>query len=136
MTLTAKLKKTSNLKFCFGKANAHSEVFARAVNGCSMYSGVGWGLAIPQYLSLENQIRGVFHEVIRQDGIFLFNISGVNLKKSITGFKNFEEAKNSNQITEWELSMILDNKDYLKNTIFHNGKIQFKKTSIWKSIAR
>lgn len=100
-----------------------------------MHAGKGWGLGIPGNLSLENQIRAVFWEVINQNGIFLFNINGVNLKMSKIGFRNFSEAENSNQITEWELFMILKNKDYLKNTTFHNGKVQFKKRLLWKSIA-
>ena len=98
-----------------------------------MHLGPGWGLGIPK-ISLENQIRAVFQIVLNQNGVFLFNISGVNLNKSRKGFLNFEEAENNNQITEWELFMILSNKDYLKNTIFHNGKVQFKKTILWKSI--
>jgi hypothetical protein len=100
-----------------------------------MHSGIGWGLGIPGGLSLENQIRAVFWEVSNLNGIFLFNINGVNLKMSEIGFKNFTEAENSNQITEWELFMILQNKDYLKNTTFHNGKVHFKKRILWKSIA-
>jgi len=134
MTLTDRLNKIVSLKFCFAKANIHSEVFARDINACSMHLGVGWGLNIPTYLSLENQIRAVFQEVLGQNGVFLFNISGVNLNKSRKGFLNFEEAENNNQITEWELFMILSNNDYLKNTIFHNGKVQFKKTILWRSI--
>jgi hypothetical protein len=134
MTLVARLNRISSLKFCFAKSSTHSEAFARNVNACSMHSGLGWGLGIPGNLSLENQIRAVFREVINQNGIFLFNINGVNLKMSEIGFRNFAEAASSNQITEWELFMILINKDYLKNTTFHNGKVQFKKRILWKSI--
>jgi hypothetical protein len=135
MTLVARLNRISTLKFCFAKSSAHSEAFARNVNACSMHSGGGWGLGIPGNLSLENQIKAVFRETINRNGIFLFNISGVNLKISKIGFRNFSEAESSNQITEWELFMILVNKDYLKNTTFHNGKVQFKKNLLWKSIA-
>jgi hypothetical protein len=94
----------------------------------------GYGLGIPAQLSAENQLRGVFREVSKEDGIFLFNISGVNLKQARTGFTRFELAQINNQLTEWELWIILNNKEYLKRCIFHNGSIVFKKRILWKSV--
>jgi hypothetical protein len=47
---------------------------------------------------------------------------------------SFEDAEGNNEITEWELFMILTNKDYLKSCIFYNGRTAFKKTILWKSI--
>lgn len=133
MTLIERFNKINFLKFAFAKSSEYSKAFAREINAYSMYDK-GYGLSIPTNLSSENQLRGVFKEVIRQNGVFLFNLSGVDLNKARKGFANFEEAENNNQITEWELYIILSNTDYFKSTIFHNGKVQFKKRLIWKSI--
>lgn len=133
MTLTQKFNRITALKFSFSKSTEFSSSFARDCDASSMYD-VGFGLGIPSYLSSENQLRAVFTQVVIQNGIFLFNISGVDLKKAEKGFTNYEEAEYNNQITEWELFMILNNKDYLKSCIFHNGKVQFKKRIIWNSI--
>lgn len=122
------------MKFCFAKDGPYAEQFARDIGACSMYITPGFGLGIPTNLSPENQLRGVFREVIRAEGIFLFNINGVDLKRARKGFKNYSDAEGNNQITEWELFMVLTNKDYLKKCIFHNGKTEFKKRVIWKSI--
>jgi hypothetical protein len=133
MTLIEKFRNITSTKFSFAKSSEYSEVFARDCNALSMYDP-GFGLNIPPNLSAENKLWGVFNQTKLVNGIFLFNISGVNLRKGKKGFKNYEEAEYNNQITEWELSIILANKDYLKNCIFHNGKVQFKKTILWRSI--
>lgn len=133
MTLTEKFRRLQAPKFSFAKSSEYSMNFARECNSCSMYD-TGFGLGIPTTLSSENKLRGVFLEIMNRNGLFLFNISGVNLKRAARGFRNYEEAENNNQITEWELNMILVNKDYLKTCIFHNGKVHFKKRILWKSI--
>ncbi len=133
MTLADKFFNISRMKVSFAKDTAYASAFAIQTGAHSMYQ-TGFGLGISTYLSLENQLRGVFTSIINNSGLFLFNISGVNLKRARKGFKNFQEAEESNQLTEWELFMILSNADYLKNTIFHNGKIAFKKRILWKSI--
>lgn len=121
------------LKFSFAKSTEYSESFAKDCNASSMYNS-GFGLGIPDSLSPENQLRGVFNQIIRQNGIFLFNISGVDLKKANKGFSNYDEAENNNQITEWELYMVLSNKEFFRKCIFHNGKVQFKKSILWKAV--
>lgn len=133
MILTEKFRRLTPKKFSFAKSSGYSEAFARDCNALSMYEP-GFGLGIPSNLSSENKLRGIFNQITGANGIFLFNISGVNLSKGKKGFRNYDEAEYNNQITEWELSIILANKDYLKNCIFHNGKVQFKKTILWKSI--
>ncbi len=133
MTLTQKFAKLTIVKFSFAKDSKFSSAFAKDCNALSMYQS-GFGLNIPANLSSENQLRGVLREVTLQNGIFLFNLSGIDLNKAKKGFANYEEAENNNQITEWELFIVLTNKDYLKRSIFHNGKVQFKKKLIWKSI--
>src|SRR5687768_16680064 len=129
-SLVQKYRRLTCLKFCFAKDSPFAEQFAADIGACSMYITPGFGLNIPTNLSPENQLWGIFNEVTKQHGIFLFNISGVDLKKSNRGFKNYLQAETNNQITEWELSIILTNRDYLKNCIFHNGKVQFKKQKI------
>ena len=133
MTLTQKFSRIAALKFSFSKDTQFSRAFAIDCNAVSMYNR-GFGLGIPANLSSENQLRSVFREVMLQNGVFLFNISGVDLKKAMKGFENYEEAEYNNQITEWELFVIFKNRDYMKSCIFHNGKVQFKKRIIWNSI--
>src|ERR1700755_1946165 len=114
MTLVDRLNKINSLKFSFGKASSHAKIFAYNVNACSMFSGAGFGLGLPPYLSAGNKLRAVFREVMNADGIFLFNLSGVDLKIAKKGFTNYDEAESNHQITEWELYTILSNRDYLK----------------------
>ncbi len=133
MTLIQKFSSITALKFSFSKSTEFSETFAKDCDALSMYDE-GFGLGIPSYLSPENKLRAVFHQVMLQGGVFLFNLSGVDMKKAMKGFSNYDEAEYNNQITEWELFMILSNKDYLKSCIFHNGKVQFKKRIIWSSV--
>lgn len=133
MTLSQKFSRIAAVKFSFSKSTEFSRVFARDCDALSMYDPF-FGLGIPEHLSSENKLRGVFREVMLRNGVFLFNLSGVDLKKAMKGFASYEEAEYNNQITEWELFMILTNKDYLKSCIFHNGKVQFKKRIIWNSI--
>lgn len=133
MTLILKFRAIPGVKFSFSKSTEFSEAFARDCGAFSMYDN-GFGLSIPANLSNENQLRGVFHQVANQDGTFLFNISGVDLKKAVKGFGSYDDAEQNNQITEWELFTILSNRDYLKKCIFHNGKVQFKKRLIWQAV--
>lgn len=133
MTLTQTFSRIQVFKFSFSKSTEFSQAFAYDCGAASMYDH-GFGLGISGVLSSENQLRAVFLQTINQGGIFLFNLSGVDMKKAIRGFVNYEEAEYSNQITEWELFMVISNKDYLKSCIFHNGKVQFKKRIIWKSV--
>jgi hypothetical protein len=108
------------VKFSFGKQTEYFESFSKSVGAFCMYDE-GYGLGIPDYLSLELKLRAVFMNVIRDGGIFLFNISGVDLNRARMGFSSFDEAFDNNLVTEWELSYILHNQDILDRTIFHNG---------------
>jgi hypothetical protein len=134
MTLIQRFSKIEAVKFSFGKSTEYSEQFASDCSAFSMYDSNGFGLGIPLNFSNENKLRAVFTIIMEMNGIFLFNISGVNMIKARRGFSGFNEAEGNNQITEWELFMILSNKDYLKNCIFHNGKVAFKKRFLWKSV--
>jgi len=127
MGLIQKLRSIDRIKFSFGKADEYLEKFSKSVYAFSMFDE-GFGLGIPQYLSSGNQLMQVFLEIKKLDGIFLFNMNGVDLQKAKAGFDNgYEEAASCDNITEWELSIILRNKDYYEHTIFHNGKIEFSK---------
>jgi hypothetical protein len=133
MTLTERFNRIEVPKFSFGKNTEHAPGFAKACGAMSMYDD-GYGLQIPNHLSDGNRLRAVFLRIMGLGGLFLFNISGVDMKRAYKGFSSFEDAEANNQITEWELFMILGNRDYKKNCIFHNGKVAFKKTILWKSI--
>lgn len=133
MTLIERLNRIDVPKFSFGKSTEYAETFAKDCGAFSMYDD-GYGLGISGNLAKGNQLRAVFLRIRQMDGVFLFNISGVNMRSAQRGFSTFEDAEGNNEITEWELFMILTNKDYLKSCIFHNGRIAFKKTILWKSI--
>jgi hypothetical protein len=95
----------------------------------------GYGLGIDPKLTPENQLRSAFLLVNKQNGVLLFNISAVDLNEANKGFTDYSEAERNNQITEWELHMILKDKQYLQRSRFHNGKVEFKKIELWKAIA-
>jgi len=133
MTLTEKFNSIQNFKFSFSKSTEFSQAFARDCGAASMYD-LGFGLNIQDNLTPEYQLRAVFFETINLNGLFLFNLSGVDINKSKKGFENYDEADFSNQITEWELFMIIKNEDYLKRCIFHNGKVEFKKKILWNLV--
>jgi hypothetical protein len=133
MTLIERFNRIEMPKFSFGKSTEYAEKFAIDCRSFSMYDD-GYGLGIPNNLSKGNRLRAVFRVIMQMGGVFLFNINGVNMKRARRGFSTFEDAEGNNEITEWELFMILTNKDYLKSCIFHNGKVAFKKRILWNSI--
>jgi hypothetical protein len=117
--MIAKLKNDRRAKFSFGKNSKIFEIFSKNAGAVCMHD---WHrLSIEKALSLEYKIRAVFFKIVSLDGIFLFNISGVDIKSALKGFSSFEEASGNNMITEWELFMILSRSEYIERTIFHNG---------------
>jgi len=128
MNIFDRLDGIDRVKFSFGKSDEFHPTFCSIVRANSMYDP-GFGLGISRMLSPGNQILGVFTAMLRQQGIFAFNLSGVHIDSAVKGFVSYEEAAGMNMITEWELSIILSNKDYLKNTIFHNGKVEFSQNT-------
>ena len=122
-----RLRNFDVIKFSFGKADEYLEKFSKSINAFSMFDE-GYGLGIPNYLSSGNQLMQIFIEIYKQNGVFVFNINGVDLRKAYLGFENgYEEAASCDNITEWELSIILRNDDYFDKTIFHNGKMELIK---------
>src|SRR6267154_1757596 len=105
MTLSQRFNKIKSVKFSFAKNSEYARFFAMDSGAHSMYEP-NFGLGIPPNLPPENQLRGVLREIISRQGIFLFNISGVDIKKAFKGFSDYDEADSNNQITEWELFMI------------------------------
>lgn len=112
-------------KFSFGKNSEFFEAFSLLIGAFSMYTP-GFGYSISEKFPMRNRLWAIFHNVNRNNGKFIFNISGVDIIAAINGFDSFETAYGNNMITEWELSIILQNRDYLENTIFHNGFTEFK----------
>ena len=131
MTLVNKLKNIQTIKFSFGKATEFHEIFSDQINAFSMYTD-NYGLGIPNNFTPENQLRAVFTTTHAQNGIFVFNISGVNLNAARKGFKSFNDAYSKNMVTEWELATIIKDKAYLKKTIFHNGIVEFRQVYNFK----
>ncbi|MDP3679405.1 MAG: hypothetical protein Q8R22_01060 [Flavobacterium sp.] len=128
MSFIERIRQNNRIKFSFGKNNEYADIFNGQVNAFSM-NNPQYGLNIPSNISLENQLWGVFNQIRKENGIFLFNISAVDLIRAKKGFIDFAEAYDNNTITEWELSIILQNNDYLKMTIFHNGKVELRLTN-------
>ena len=125
MGLIEELKSVDRVKFSFGKADEYFEAFSQNINASCMFDMVH-KLSIPVSLSDENKLWMVFKLINAEDGLFIFNINGVDLHKAKFGFGNgFTEASSNFCITEWELSILLNNHDYLQRTIFHNGKVKF-----------
>ena len=127
MALIEHLLALPGMKFSFAKSSEYHVSFSREVGAASMYQD-DLGLGIPAGFSTENKLRAVFTIIAQANGYFIFNINGVDLKRAATGFGSYDEAEDNNMITEWELSMLLQNQDYLEKTIFHNGKNLFDQT--------
>jgi hypothetical protein len=108
MTLVERIRRIQTPKFSFGKKTEYAETFARDCGAFSMFDN-NYGLGIPDILSKGNQLRAVFFRISQMNGVFLFNISGVNMIRARRGFETFEDAEGNNEITEWELFMILTN---------------------------
>ncbi|UOE52607.1 hypothetical protein MTO98_16135 [Mucilaginibacter sp. SMC90] len=121
MALFDTLRELPNPKFSFGKSTEYHPNFSRDAGAACMYDD-GFGLGLSNQLSPENKLRAVFLTISREHGSFIFNISGVDLDAAIAGFESYDAASDNNMITEWELSMILHNPDYLAQTTFHNGR--------------
>jgi hypothetical protein len=112
--------------YSFGKNNDEHETFSRSMGLRTMNAPEGgYGLGISKELPDEYQIRAIFSTVLEQDGGFLFNLCYVDAPRAAHGFTNFSEASGNNLVTEWELWLIMENNDYLKRTIFHNGTVIF-----------
>jgi hypothetical protein len=133
MTSVERIRKIQAPKFSFGKNTVFARDFAIACGAFSMYDA-GYGLGLPKYLSGGDRLRAVFLQISQMDGVFLFNISGVNLKRASRDSWTFQEAEQNSEITEWELFMIWSDIHYRKRCTFHNGKVAFKKRSLWNSI--
>ena len=123
--MVEKLRGLTCDKFSFGKNSEFFEAFCLNIKAFSMYTS-GFGYGIPEKYSMGDRLRAVFKYVNQYDGKFIFNISGVDIVAAMKGFESFEMAAGNNMITEWELSVILQNDDYLERTIFHNGFTEFK----------
>ena len=130
MTLIEKIKRIEAPIVSFGKNTEFAEAFADEIEARSMYNG--FKLNLTKYMPGEYKIRAAFVATARENGFFIFNINWVNLKAARKGFTSYLDAENDNMITEWELSEIIKNKDYLKKTIFHNGKVEFKQNKNFK----
>jgi hypothetical protein len=118
------LSKLEKVKLSLGKKAALLFQFSKSVSAISM-ADMNAKLDILNDLSPANQLLRAFTIINEKDGVIIFNLSGVDIEKSKTGFNSYDEASDNNMITEWELSIILKNEDYLKRTIFHNGKVEF-----------
>jgi hypothetical protein len=127
VSLTDDLYNLQGLKFSFGKSSEFHPTFSREIGAASMYDD-NLGLGISQMLSAEYRLRAIFTVITRAEGHFVFNISGVDLQRANAGFTSYDEASDNNMITEWELSILLQNSDYLEKTIFHNGKTRLQQT--------
>lgn len=119
MLLIEKLKSIDRIKFSFGKNDEYLILFSREINACSMHDE-GFGIGVPREFSPENKLRAVFTTINKENGVFVFNINGVDLAKAKRGFADYDEAYGNNMITECELSVILSNEEYIQRTVFHN----------------
>ena len=125
MNLVDELRAIQELKFSFGKANERQEIFCAQIEANSMFMQNGWGLNIPDNYPDEMKIRAIFPIIYRAGGIFIFNITSVDLKAAKDGFYDWDDALDKSKITEWELNYIIWDVNYLNRTIFHNGSVIF-----------
>jgi hypothetical protein len=126
VTIIEQAIQIQEIKFAFGKDYLGLNRFSISVGAICMHNP-NFGLNILNTLSPENQLRSVFQEILARDGYFLFNLNRVNLTKAVAGFSSYTEAVEMGMITEWELSTLISNEDYLDRTLFHNDLIEIPK---------
>lgn len=78
---------------------------------------------LPDSWSFERSMKSVLDETVgTNQGKILFDISGVNIQKSVTGgLIHNTQLVYDGFVTELELQMILRNKTWYDNVIFHEG---------------
>ena len=87
--------------------------------------------------SFERNITDVLNKTTTNDGKILFDLTSVNIQKAIDGglIHNTKLVLDDRLVTELELQIILRNKSWLENTIFHiEGKIMSSKELVSKGI--
>ncbi len=78
--------------------------------------------SLPDHYSFERSMTSVLNETVSKNGgKILFDIDGVNISKSIEGSVIYNPF--NNLITEFELQMLLRNKSWYDNVIFHNNGV-------------
>ena len=92
---------------------------------------------LPNSWSFERSMTSVLNETVGSNqGKILFDISGVDIPKAIKGgLIHNSELVLRNSVTELELQMILRNKSWYDNVIFHeNGKVLIQEELVNKGI--
>lgn len=74
--------------------------------------------------TFSNQFFEVLNQISRSGGKIFFDLDRVNIDLAKKGVGTFLEAAENKLVTEWELHQILNSKDFLKNTIFHENGIE------------
>lgn len=107
-------------KVSLGKNTKYLQFFSKEIGAYCMHDK-GFGCSAPSYLSMKNKLEFVFMHTAISDGMFFFNLSGVDIIAASCKASDFNYASGHNLITEWELSVILSDEKYWNKTIFHNG---------------
>jgi RHS repeat-associated protein len=105
-------------KLILGKAHIIDKYAKSIEESFSMFKE-GFGLGIPKVFSPSNQIIQAMYQTVKEGKQIAFDITDVNIEAAKNGFESFSDADRLGNITEWELSKILRDKDLFNNTIFH-----------------
>ncbi|WP_418512024.1 hypothetical protein [Corallibacter sp.] len=116
-----RIRDINNHKISLGKNLDNFKIVSEQLKSYCMHHPTVFYKDVPPSIPLSSQLYSVLTNTIKNGGLILFNISFVNIQKSIEGFTSFNEANNKKMITEWELSIIINDDEYYKSTIFHNG---------------
>lgn len=140
MDIVEEIKNSRKQTLALGKAFESLESFAEKTNSFSMFGNYGgnhWGVPISPLIPKATMFQMIFKNIVDIDGLILFCLNSMDLEIALNGFERYEDAADNFYITEWELSIILGNPDYLERTVFHNNKVKFifdkeKRTFTWK----
>jgi hypothetical protein len=95
-------------KLSFGKANEFSARFD-IENKCASMHTRWYGLDMPNNLAPAQLIRTAIHQLLKsKGGIILFCLNDVDIGAAVRGVNSYNQAAENNQITEWELSLIIN----------------------------
>ena len=70
----------------------------------------------------DKRFASAIQQTIDKGGKIIFRLDGVDISKAKTGYGSYKESDKLKEITEWELSQILRNSEWLKNTVFMRGE--------------
>lgn len=112
-------------RLLLGKVHVLKEYATKIDEAYHMFKE-GFGLGVPSSLSQSNQLLQAMYATMKEGKKIAFDVTDVSIDAAKRGFAAYADADAARQVTEWELSKILRDKELFENTIFHEGGKEVK----------